>query len=95
MIKSLLFNFSLSIIAIVIILLSCSPKTTIKSSSNKNSEKTDECIMKDEICEETLDFQKEYNRMPEEEQKDLISVLSTYIKHCEEATKKCEKSSKQ
>lgn len=95
MIKSLLFNFSLSIIVIVIMLLLCSPKTTIKNSSDKTAEKTDECIMRDEICAEALDFQKEYNRMPEEEQKDLISVLSTYIKHCEEATKKCEKSLKQ
>ena len=95
MIKRLLFNFSLSIVIIGIMLLLCSPKTTTKSSSDKTAEKTDECIMKDEICEEALDFQKEYNRMPEEEQKDLISVLSTYIKHCEEATKKCEKSLKQ
>ena len=90
MIKQLLSDFSLFIIVIGITLLSCSPKTTVKSSS----EKTDECIMKDEICAEALDFQKEYNRMPEEEQKDLISVLSTYIKHCEEATKKCEESIK-
>ena len=95
MIKRLLFNFSLFIIVIGIMLLSCSPKTAIKSSSDRTAEKTDECIMKDEICKEAFDFQKEYNRMPEEEQKDLISVLSTYIKHCEEATKKCEKSLKQ
>ena len=93
--KSLLFNFSKSIIVIGIMLLSCSPKTTIKSSSNKTGENTDECAMKDEICAEAFDFQKEYNEMPKEEQKDMISVLNTYIKHCEESTEKCKKSLKQ
>ena len=94
MIKSVLFTFLLSIIVIGTMLLSCSPKTAVKSSPDKTDEKTDECRMKDEICAEALDFQKEYNRMPEEEQKDMVSVLNTYINHCEEATKKCEESLK-
>lgn len=71
----------------------CNPKTTIKSAPDKTAQ-TDECAFKDEICKEALDFQKEYDRMPEEERKDMVSVLNTYIMHCEEAKKMCEKSNK-
>ncbi len=77
-----------------IIISSCNPKTTVITKTSDNSKKTDECAMKDEICSEARDFQKEYNRMPEEEQKDMIPVLNTYILHCEEAKKKCEESMK-
>ena len=92
MIKSVTYYFFLLIIGIL--LTGCNPKTTVKSTSDK-SPQTDECILKEEVCAEALDFQKEYERMPEEEQKDMVSVLNTYIEHCEEATKNCEKSLKQ
>ncbi len=73
------------------LLLHCNPKTTYISN---NADQTDECLMKDEVCAEALDFQKEYERLPEEQQKEMTSVLSTYVTHCEEAIKMCEKSRK-
>ena len=92
--KSLSLSFITLIVGIGILLTGCHPKTSIKSTSDK-SPQTDECILKEEVCAEALDFQKQYERMPEEEQKDMVSVLNTYIEHCEEATKNCEKSLKQ
>lgn len=89
MIRSLLTRHSIFIAGII--LMSCNPKTTTHKST---AELTDECLLKDEVCSEALDFQKEYDRMPPEEQKDMISILSTYVEHCEEATKKCEESMK-
>ena len=71
--------------------LHCNPKTTTVSNT---ADMTDECLMKEEVCAEALDFQKEYDRLPEEQRKDMVSVLSTYVTHCEEATKRCEKSMK-
>lgn len=73
------------------LLLHCNPKTI--SISNK-ADQSDECLMKNEVCAEALDFQKEYDRLPEEQQKEMVSVLSTYVTHCEKATKMCEKSMK-
>lgn len=91
--KNLSPRFFLWIIGMGIILAGCTPKTTVKSGSDKTPQ-TDECVLKEEVCAEALDFQKQYEKMPEEEQKDMISVLNTYIEHCEEATKNCEKSLK-
>ncbi len=76
-----------------IFLSSCNVKTTTISTQN-SADKTDECILKDEICSEALDFQKEYERLPDDEKKDMANVLETYVQHCEEAKKKCEKSKK-
>ena len=92
--KNLSLSFILLIVGVGILLTGCNPKTSIKSTSHKTPQ-TDECLLKEEVCAEALDFQKQYDRMPEEEQKDMISVLNTYIEHCEEATKNCEQSLKQ
>ncbi len=73
------------------LLLHCNPKTTFISN---RADQSDECLMKDEVCAEALDFQKEYDRLPKEQQKEMVSVLSTYVTHCEEARKMCEKSMK-
>ena len=74
------------------IFLACNPKT-VKLSSNSNSEQlTPECQMQKEVCEEALDFQKEYNRLPEKEQKDMKAVLNSYVEHCEDSKAACEKS---
>ncbi len=77
---------------VAVILIQCNPKTTATISNT--AEQTDECLLKEEVCAEALDFQKEYDRLPEEQQKDMLSVLSTYVTHCEEATKRCEESMK-
>jgi len=87
----------LFVISLVILEYACNPKTTIITTtrgSTETSALTDECIMKEEVCTEARDFQKVYESMPEQEQKDMVSVLNTYIMHCEEATKSCEKSKK-
>ena len=62
MLKGLTYNFYLSIIGII--LTGCNPKTTVRSTSDK-APQTEECILKEEVCAEALDFQKEYERMPE------------------------------
>lgn len=79
--------------------LSCTSTLTIKPTVKSRGQTqttplTDECAMQEEVCQEALDFQKEYDRMPEEEQKDMASVLNTYIEHCENAKIACEKSKK-
>jgi hypothetical protein len=56
---------------------------------------TDECILMKEVCDEALDFQNEYNAMPEgDEKKEMSQVLNSYIIHCEKARKDCSKSLK-
>jgi len=77
-----------------IALMQCSPKTVIINNTAEKTEQTDECTLKDEICAEAADFQKVYNTMPEEEKKDMLPVLNSYIQHCQEAQKRCEKSNK-
>ncbi len=87
--KNIFFLLFLLSIAACVTVISCNSKTT-----NITTEKTDECTLKEEICDEALDFQKEYEKLPKEEKKDMATVLETYIKHCEEATNNCEKSKK-
>ena len=87
----------LFIISIIILEYSCNQKTTVITTTKTGSETsalTDECLMKEEVCAEAREFQKVYERLPEEEKEDMISVLNTYIMHCEEAMKSCEKSEK-
>jgi hypothetical protein len=72
----------------------CAPVTTAVSASPESNPLTDECRLRDEVCAEALDFQREYDRMPEEEQKDMKSVATTYAEHCEEAMLRCKKSLK-
>jgi hypothetical protein len=87
--KYLPFRFFLFIALIGITLSSCNPKTTTKT-----PDQTDDCVLKEEVCKEAFDFQREYEQLPEEEKKDMASVMETYRVHCEEAKKKCEKSKK-
>ena len=87
--KYLLYPITILCMVTALVLPSCNPKTTTVT-----AEQTDECALMEEICAEALDFQKEYERLPDEEKKDMASVMETYRKHCEEATKNCEKSKK-
>jgi hypothetical protein len=48
-----------------------------------------------EICDEALDFQSEYDSMPDgDEKKEMLQALNSYILHCEKARKDCSKSVK-
>jgi len=58
----------------------------------KSEVKTAECETMEEVCAEAYRFQSYYQTMPEEEQKDMISVLNTYTEHCEMARKLCKQS---
>ncbi len=87
-------RFLFILIGTAALLICCNSKTTTVGKTADAGEKTDECLLKEEVCAEALDFQKEYERMSEEAQKDMVSVLSTYVTHCEEAKKRCEKSKK-
>jgi hypothetical protein len=55
---------------------------------------TDECTFMLEVCLEEKEFEREYNQMSKEDRKDMASVLSSYIEHCESAQKLCNKSMK-
>ena len=55
---------------------------------------TDECLFMQEVCLEEREFEKEYNQMSKQDRKDMASVLSSYIEHCESAQKSCSKSMK-
>lgn len=87
-------NNKILYILVVIALSSCGSKTTTIDPSLDRSDKSDECAMEKEICDDALDFQKEYNRMPAEQQEELKSVLSSYVEQCADAQKACEKSLK-
>ncbi len=87
-------HFLFIFIGTTALLMQCNSKTTTITTTAETGEKTDECLLKEEVCKEAFDFQKEYERMSEEAQKDMVSVLSTYVTHCEEATAACEKSKK-
>lgn len=98
--KQIIGSFAAFLCVTCFLFSSCKSRTTIISTKpnssimTSHSAKTDECIMKDEICTEALDFQKEYNRMPDDKKEEMISILNTYITHCEESTKACRKSMK-
>lgn len=77
-----------------LVFISCGGKTTTIDFSNDRSSESDECGMEKEICSDALDFQKEYNRMTADQQKELTSVLSSYIEQCAQAKKACDKSLK-
>lgn len=87
-------NNKILYILVVIALSSCGSKTTTIDPSLDRSDKSDECAMEKEICDDALDFQKEYNRMPAEQQEELKSVLSSYVEQCADAQKACKKSLK-
>jgi len=56
---------------------------------------TDQCAFMKEVCDAANDFQKEYNAIPEgDEKKEMLQVLNSYIIHCEKARKDCSKSIK-
>ena len=77
----------------VLFILSCSPKNIrVQSSGKSDATQTPECAMMKEICDQALQFQKQFDAMPDNEKKDVISVLTTYIDHCEQAKQACEKS---
>ena len=73
--------------------IGCAPRTTVIS-SKYNDVQTNECITQREICHEAEAFRREYGKMPEEERKDMAAVLNSYIEHCMQAQKECEKSAK-
>ncbi len=87
-------NKSIILFLLVLALASCGSKTTTIDPSLDRSDKSDECAMEKEICDDALDFQQEYNRMPAEQQEELKSVLSSYVEQCADAQKACEKSLK-
>lgn len=84
----------LCIASALLLVIDCASKKTSTGTIQSGNQITsaDECTTMEEICAEALDFQKEYERLPEEEQEDMASVLTTYVIHCEDARKRCNKS---
>jgi hypothetical protein len=81
------------VLCLILVVCSASAKKNEKLSRAKDS--TNECIFMKEVCDEAADFQKEYDAMPEgDEKKEMVSVLNGYIIHCEKARKDCSKSMK-
>lgn len=77
----------------LLLVISCGGKTTIDPSNDRSS-LSGECAMEKEVCDDALDFQREYNRMPAEQRKEMNSVLNSYIEHCERAKESCDESLK-
>ena len=79
-------------LAIVLLFCQCSHRS---ATQNKTAE-TDaeaECLMMEEICGQAENFQKQFDALPDEEKSDMISVLNTYVEHCEKAREQCGKNS--
>lgn len=87
-------TISYMLITFSLLSVSCGAKTTTIDPSVDRSDKSDECAMEKEVCDDALDFQNEYNRMPPEQREELVSVLNSYIESCEQAKKVCDKSLK-
>jgi basic membrane lipoprotein Med (substrate-binding protein (PBP1-ABC) superfamily) len=75
-------------IVATISLISCGNKQV----STAPQEKSDECIFKDEVCKDAIEFQNQYELMDEEKRESMTTVLNSYIEHCEAARKACKKS---
>lgn len=45
------------------------------------------------VCSEARDARADYDRLPPDERKELISAVNTYVEHCEDAEKRCKKCS--
>lgn len=77
--------------AALLSLASCAKPVIISSDTDVD---TDECATKEEICAEAEAFQSDYQRLPEEEQKEMLPVLNSYIEHCEQTQQQCNQSKK-
>ncbi len=73
---------------IVCVLAGCAARTAVPPAARAPD--TDECRQMKEVCDQALQFQAQYETLPEDEKKDMVSVLNTYIEHCEKATVACE-----
>jgi len=85
--KNIIFCITFFLVIISLYTVSCAPK--VITNSNRTEEKSDDCSFMDELCKEASDFEKEYQKLPEKEKKEMLPVLNNYIKLCEDARKKC------
>jgi hypothetical protein len=76
--------------------LACAPRVVVPPSipDTDTEVASDECEMMKEVCRQAQEFQKQYETLPEEEKKDMSTILSTYVEHCRQATESCKKSAK-
>ena len=82
----------LLLISITVFLTSCGG---IKSTpSTVPNELTDECRYKEQVCQDALEFQQEYTRMPQEQQQEMTAVLNSLIEQCERTREMCKDSQK-
>ena len=49
----------------------------------------DPCGQKTSVCNEAKDFQREFDSMPPEEQKEMRAALNSYIDQCETLRQQC------
>ena len=94
MLQKITLIFIVAVTALIVTACNSKTITTTTLSNSDSKELTAECDMQKDICKDAYDFQKEYNKMPDKEQRDMKAVLNSYIEHCENAKVACEKSNK-
>jgi hypothetical protein len=74
----------LQLALLIIVWIGCTPPqvTTLPNTD-------DQCQLTAEICREAADFQRDFDRMPPDEQADMTAILNNYAQLCREATKAC------
>ncbi len=49
----------------------------------------DPCGEAKAICAEAREARADYDRLPADDRKEMISAVNTYVEHCEDAEKRC------
>ncbi len=75
---------------IFLFLIACGgKKTTTLPNFSTLSDTTDECKYMLEVCNEAKSFEKEFYNIPEDERKNMNSVMTSYVDHCESSESGC------
>jgi len=84
-----------NLLALTVLLAAVCGVSAKEKKGGTDKDTTAECAFMKEVCDAAKDFQKEYNAMPEgDEKKEMLPVLNSYVIHCEKARKDCSKSVK-
>ena len=62
----------------------CASKTALDCSG-------DPCGDAKAVCAEAAEARADYDKLPDDEKKEMISAVNTYVEHCEEAQARCKK----
>jgi hypothetical protein len=77
------------IIASVVLFVSCAGTRTVDTSKLPDSY---QCSYMKDICKESQEYERQYNKMTPDEKKEFETILKAYRSQCNDALELCQKS---